>query len=220
MAISKLEADIASYTDADLITLMSFKNENEQEAKAALNVFRKRHSKVLWQACESVCSRFYQSEELRDIVFNNTLLSIYNSNTYDETKGSLYLWMFGIAKHELVNALYELNSEEYSLDPLLIPQTFTALYVSSESDEEIHESYESSILHDAINSLTEREQEVLLTYHMYSDGNKHLPDSVIEKLTEKYNTTPSNLRKIKQRATEKVITFIECNSSLRTVKKK
>jgi len=219
MAIKNIEIEIANYSDVDLITLFSFKDENEQEAKAAFNVFRKRHSKILWQACHRVCSGFSQSAELRDIVFNNTLLSIYNSHSYDETKGSLYLWMFGIARNELKDALHELNPGEDTVDPTIIAEIIKEPSQADEHSENI-QSYESYILEKALKTLTEREQEVLLTYHLYSDGNKHLPDPIIECLTTKYQTTPQNLRKIKQRATEKVITYIESNSPLRIVKTK
>lgn len=49
---------------------------------------------------------------------------------------------------------------------------------------------------------------------MYKDGNKHLPDDVINSLCEKYQTTPVNLRKIKQRALTEVERHIRINTSL------
>lgn len=62
--------------------------------------------------------------------------------------------------------------------------------------------------------LSEKDQEILLTYMMYQDGNKHLPDEVLKELCDKYETTSVNLRKIKERALQKVKTFIIQNSDL------
>ena len=55
--------------------------------------------------------------------------------------------------------------------------------------------------------IRDRERDVLLTYMMYQDGNKHLPDEVTKLLCERYGTTSVNLRKIKQRTLEKVKTL-------------
>lgn len=65
-----------------------------------------------------------------------------------------------------------------------------------------------------LQTLSEKERDVLLTYMMYQDGNKHLPDEVTKLLCERYGTTSVNLRKIKQRTLEKVKTHILQNTHL------
>jgi len=199
--------ELETYADSELLLLMSYQEEEELEAKLAFEAFRRRYNNVLWQACSKVCSFYPQSEELQYIVYNNTLLSIYKYHSYDESKGNILLWIFGIARNELKMALSEINSPEKALSEA---ESYKLdLLIESEPEEEIEETFEASIIKKAINTLTEREQEILLTYHQYSDGNKHLPDPVLERLKEKYQTTSANLRKIKQRATEKIMAYIE-----------
>ena len=206
-----------TYSDSELLLLMSYQEEDEVEAKLAFDEFRRRYNDILWRACYKVCSYYSQSEELQDIVFNNTLLSIYKSNSYDETKGNILLWIFGIAKNELWLALAEINSTE---KPLSEDESYKLeLLTDYKSDEQFEDRFELKLLSNAINTLPEREQEILLTYHQYSDGNKHLPDIVLERLKEKYQTTSPNIRKIKQRATEKVIAYMQKEMDLVIEKK-
>lgn len=208
---------LENYSDSELLLLMSYQEEEELEAKLAFDEFRRRYNDILWRACQKVCSYFSQSKELQDIVFNNTLLSIYKSNSYDESKAKVLLWIFGIAKNELSLALAEINSTE---KPLSVDESYKLeLLTDNKSDEQLEESFELCVLSNAIKTLSEREQEILLTYHQYSDGNKHLPDIVLERLKEKYQTTSPNIRKIKQRATEKVIAYMQKEMDLVIEKK-
>lgn len=44
---------------------------------------------------------------------------------------------------------------------------------------------------------------------MYQDGNKHLPDEILNELRLRYNTTSENIRQIKKRAMVKLGTYIQ-----------
>jgi DNA-directed RNA polymerase sigma subunit (sigma70/sigma32) len=76
------------------------------------------------------------------------------------------------------------------------------------------ETPQKKALDEALQTLSDKERDILLTYMMYQEGNKHLPDEVIQVLCDRYETSSINLRKIKQRALEKVRSHIIQHSHL------
>ena len=79
-------------------------------------------------------------------------------------------------------------------------------------------SPEQKALQQALESLTEREQEVLLTYIMYEDGNKQLPPEMRQHLLDKYSTTQQNMQQIKSRSLKKIKDHIVNHSKLSIIK--
>lgn len=57
--------------------------------------------------------------------------------------------------------------------------------------------------------MSEREKDIIFTYMMYQDGNKHLPDEILNELRLRYNTTSENIRQIKKRAMTKLGAYIQ-----------
>ena len=53
------------------------------------------------------------------------------------------------------------------------------------------------------------EKDILLTYMMYQDGNKHPPDEILNELRGKYTKTSDNIRQIKRRAMVKLHSYIQ-----------
>jgi RNA polymerase sigma factor (sigma-70 family) len=205
-----------SYTDEDLFVLMSYKEENEDEAKEAFTIFYDRYLKLVWSLCYKVCSYHDRSgNELAEDVFNNVMISIYEHPTYDSSKGKLSTWISKIARNEMKDLLDLLNEKRIgekkfvALNDKILSNIHEEVY--SEAD---FETPEKKILDDAIKTLSDREQEILLKYMLYQDGNKHLPDDVLKALCDKYGTTSVNLRKIKERSLKKIRIFIEQNSDL------
>lgn len=205
-----------SYTDEDLFVLMSFKADNEEEAKEAFRIFYDRYKKLLWFLCNNVCSRFDGNrEELAKDVFNNVMMAIYEHPTFDSKKSKLSTWISRIAKNEMLD-LIDLLKEKRIGEKFfshLNGNIVSPIYEEDYDDIEI-DTPRKVILDDTIKMLSEKDQEILLTYMMYQDGNKHLPDEVLKELCDKYETTSVNLRKIKERALQKVKTFIIQNSDL------
>ena len=85
--------------------------------------------------------------------------------------------------------------------------------MSKDQDEEVVLP-EKEILNAALDSLTERERHILMTYMLYSDGRKHLPNDVLQGLMEQYETTADNVKHIKSRALAKIKAHIKQNSNL------
>ena len=196
-----------SYSDEDLLVLMSFREENEEEAKCAFELFYKRYGDLLWNLCLSVCSNIeYESEELAKDVFANTMSAVYySSHTYDSKKANVKTWMSTIAKNKMRDLL----------------KIFTETRIDEKEFENIEAKNEIEIqfttpqqkaLDKALETLSEREKDVLFTYMTFQDGRKHLPDEEIEMLCKRYDTTSQNLRKIKERAINKIKNHIIQNS--------
>ena len=153
------------------------------------------------------------NEELAKDVFMNTMMAVYqNSHTYNASKSKITTWISNIAKHEMFDLLDVLKEKRIG------EKTFVPLddnLVISDVEEDINiETPEKRALDEALQTLSEKERDILLTYMMYQDGNKHLPDEVMKFLCDRYATTSVNLRKIKQRTLEKVKSHILQNTHL------
>jgi RNA polymerase sigma-70 factor (ECF subfamily) len=203
---------MSEYSDEDLLVLMSFQKENKKEAEEAFRIFYNKYKNFLWSLCYSICTKSKgtnEGEELAKDVFNNTMMSIYDSShTYDSKKSKVNIWMARIAKNEMLDLLK--GQTEF------IPLNEDIHSTSEDNDKEDTDfiSPEKRILDKALNTLSEKEKDILLTYMQYSDGNKHLPDEVINELCQRYGTLPATLRQIKKRSLDKIKSFITTNKSV------
>lgn len=209
---------LANYSDEELFLLMSYRNENEIEAQKAYTIFYHRYKDFLWKLCSYICSNCNtpENEELAKDLFQNTTTAIYNyGHTFDPKKSKVTTWMSRIAKGELYQLLSGIK--EYRIDEYLAVLLENKVDEKSESDFEF-QSAEQKALQAAIESLTEREQEVILTYAMYEDGKKQLPAEMRQYLLDKYDTTQQNIQQIKSRAYKKIKEHIVSHSNLSIIK--
>jgi RNA polymerase sigma-70 factor (ECF subfamily) len=153
---------MTEYSDEDLLVLMSFRKENKKEAEEAFLAFYNKYKKFLWSLCYSICTKskgISEGEELAKDVFNNTMMSIYeNSHTYDSKKSKVNTWISKIAKNEM----FDLQKGESEFIPFN-----EDIYSISEIDSEEDDSFispEKRILDEALNELSEKEKDILLTY--------------------------------------------------------
>lgn len=205
---------IASYTDEDLFFLMSLKNEEEAEAQQAFNIFYKRYSNLLWSLCYSVCKKIdiANVEEFAKCIFNNTMVAIYEHPTYDTKKAKLSTWISKIAYHEALDLITEFKvNDSKKNDPL--NKEIADSFKNKEGIVDI-ETPEKEILNEALNLLKERDREILLTYFMYKEDHKKIPEKVLLELSNKYNTTTVNIRQIRKRALDKIKSHITTNTNL------
>jgi len=200
-----------SYSDEDLFVIMSFQEESEMEAQKAFRVFYDRYKSFLWNLCYRVCQN---DEELAKDVFMNTMMAVYqNSHTYNASKSKITTWISIIAKHEMLDLLDVLKEKRIG-EKTFVPLDDNLAISDAEEEDISIETPEKKALEEALQTLSEKEKDILLTYMMYQDGNKHLPDEVTEFLCDRYATTNVNLRKIKQRTLEKVKSHILQNTHL------
>jgi len=210
------EREESSYSDEDLLVLMSFQKENELEAKQAFKEFDKKYQQFIWSLCCNVCRNgVYGGEELAKDVFMQTRACIYYSaHTYNPSKGKIKTWISRIAKNEMYDLLGILKEKRIG-EKVFVPLEEARTISNVDVEDEIEvETPEKKVIYDALNSLTDKEREILMTYFLYLDGNKHLPDVVLQELIEKYQTTSDNLRMIKKRTLDKINKFINDNTDL------
>lgn len=203
----------ASYSDEDLFVLMSFKKDNETEAQEAFRVFYDRYKKLLWSLCYAVCTKLdiVNGKEFAKHVFNNTMMAIYEHPTFDSSKSKLSTWMSTIARNEAFDLIKEYGLNDTKVIPL--NETITMSITDKERDVVEYETPQKKILVEALNLLSERDREILLTCFMYQEEHKHLPDEVLNELSRRYATTSANIRQIKKRALDKVKAHISQNST-------
>ena len=111
--------------------------------------------------------------------------------------------------------------KEYNLnDRKNIPLNEDVITSTSDIEDDIvdYETPQKKILNDALSLLSERDREILLTCFLYQEENKHLPDEVLSELSNRYSTTPANIRQIKKRALDKIKAHIIQNSTCQTIK--
>ncbi len=206
----------SSYNDEDLLVLMSYRDENKQEAEQAFIEFDSRYKNFIWSVCYKVCiNGIFESEELAKDVFMQTRTRIYYSaHTYDPSKGKIKTWISRIAKNEMLDLLGILQEKRIGEKLFVSLDEARAVATEDSVNESEFQTPEKKIIDEALNSLTERERDILLTYMLYQDGNRHLPDDMIEELKKRHDTSSANLRMIRMRSMNKVKKFIEDNSDL------
>lgn len=203
-----------TYSDEDLLVMMSFRDENESEAQEAFRLFYDKYKRFLWGLCLKVCLNIESdSTELAKDVFMNTMTAVYeSSHTYNASKSKITTWISCIAKREMLDLL-DILKEKRIGEKTFVPLNENLAISNIEEDIEV-DTPQKRALNDALQTLSEKERDILLTYMMYHEGNKHLPDEVTKFLCDRYETTSANLRKIKQRALDKVKNHIIQNTFL------
>lgn len=195
-------------SDDELFTLMSLKDEDEESAKRAFDVFYEKYARLLWALCYNVCSwfRISDSATMAKEIFQNTMIKIHQNPSYDSSKAKISTWMSSIAKREALN-LVKLSGNDLYIEE----ECFLEPDISDETEEGIVLP-EKKILEEALDTLSDQERDILRTYMRYQLGNKHLPDSVLKELAEYYKKKTDNIRQIKKRALDKVKSYIKQNS--------
>lgn len=213
----KIEA-LSNYSDEELFIVMSYKDENREEAQRAFIIFYERYKNFLWNLCFDICRncKVPENDELAKDLFQNTMTSIYNyGHTFDSKKSKITTWISRIAKSELYQLLC--GVKEYRLDEKMEVSQKSDIDEMLDTDFEF-QTPEQKALQEAIESLSEREQEILLTYVMYEDGKKQLPLEMRQYLLDKYATTQQNIQQIKSRSLKKIKDHIVTHSNLSIIK--
>lgn len=193
-----------SFADEDLLSLVAQKGWDYEKAKAAFNVFYKRHSTLLWTLCRNV----YPNSHIADEIFSRTMTAIFEYPTYDSSKGKITTWMSQIAKRKAYDLWKNLNTNELYIEEI------GPTNVYEDEDVDVPLCLERQILDQALKSLSESEKDILMTYFRYQDGRKHLPKEVLQDLCNYHHKTADNIRQIKKRALSKVEEYIRQNSDL------
>ncbi len=209
--------------DYELLLLMSWKDEDEDEAQVAFREFYRKHVSFLTKVCKRVClsnQPRYGQELARDVLFNTfkkvferagvivQKLDQYQDKGGKNFKEKLQAYMCVIAQNELYDFMraekaHHLQIQYVDPDDFVL-QLDRADELEEQEDEVEPMSEFAEKLYGALATLPERERDVLLTYMRYADSGKHLPDEEIEALCSRYGVLPNYLRLIKKRAMDKV----------------
>lgn len=201
---SAIEPNFKDFSDEHLFKVIASKSENLELAQNAYEEIYRRYAKLIWNLCHSACESFavVDLHAFIEEVFSQTMIAIYESPTYNSTKGKVSTWISRIAQNKAKDL-----SKIWTTP---IGAEFDIGYDSIEYEEEPeYISLERKLLNKAMEQLSEMEKDILLTYMMYQDGNKHLPDEILNELRGKYTKTSDNIRQIKRRAMVKLHSYIQ-----------
>lgn len=205
-------------TDEDLLVIISMKDDPES-SNLAFSEFHRRFKKFIFGMASSVTAKLQNSVELRDAVFQNTLISVYKYCDSFSVKGEtnpeivsrkIHGWLVKIAKNELLTLF---RGVEHIKDPEVFNK-----YIRTDVKEEEDETptYNEQIVEDALKRLSPKDQHIFMTYWLYYEAGtgaqaRNLTPEILDDLTKQYGTTPENIRQIISRSKKKVFEYLRQN---------
>jgi RNA polymerase sigma factor (sigma-70 family) len=211
---------LSQETDADLLVFMSMRESEAEEAVArdAWAEFHRRHVEYV----HHVCTRFRKilggDAGVCDLV-QDTLQRVYEKADQFDPEGvaepaalrlRVRAWMGRIAHNLLCS---KLRADNRLPTQFLDQDQWQDVRQASQSGDNAADVPTSKTLYQrALETLTEREREVLRLYGLYfrlGKVNQKLPDGVAETAATRLGTTPENLRQLKKRSLEKIAAFIQ-----------
>lgn len=204
---------------ADLFLAMAMKEEDRQNAEKAFTEFYNRYKSFLFTVIKNACKSWEMyGDELIETVFENTFLTVFDKAEtflklddipFERQEKRMKAWLSQIAKNEMLQLL-----RQYRIDKDKVEFTDDLSFIErvEEATEEII-SDDILLAEKALQSLNERDRNILVTYLMYEDGNKKLPSSEIQKLADMWGVLPDNMRQIKKRSLAKLEIFIKTHKN-------
>ncbi|MGD0582291.1 MAG: sigma-70 family RNA polymerase sigma factor [Bacteroidales bacterium] len=217
-------SDMSNESDEDLLVIVSMKDD-PHSSNLAFNEFYRRYKRFIFGMAYKVTEHLPNSVELRDAIFQNTLINIYKycdsfsvfgEKDPETIRRMIHGWIVKIEKNELKSLLSDRqyvadNSDESK-------EKDTTDNNIDEDNEPI--SYNESIVRESLKLLNERDQHIFMTYWLfYEQGKgsqaKNLPAPVLDGLASQYETTPENIRQIISRSKKKIFDFLKANYNLK-----
>ncbi len=204
---------------ADLFLSMALKEDNRQEAEKAFAEFYNRYKSYLYTVVRNACKSWViYGDELIEEVHRNTFLTVYEKAEsflliedapFERQEKRMKSWLGKIAQREMFKLIRELKEDKEKIE------YHNDLTFLENSDEEIKpkKSEDFLLAEKALQTLSERDRNILVTYRMNEDGNKNLPSNEIQKLADIWDVLPDNMRQIKKRSFAKVKKYIETYKS-------
>jgi RNA polymerase sigma factor (sigma-70 family) len=203
-----------SDTDAALLRRVADRATGEAEARAAEAVFYRRHVRYLFAVLSRKKASLLTLAGLsaEDLVQETFMRAFDRAHTYREPSAPVSAeigtartraWLGRVAIHLLADHLNRLR--EVSATPYL--ERLSA----DEPDDEPLDGSNVALVSEGLDSLTEREREVLRVTALYAKvGEKHgrLPNAVSQDLATRWGTTNDNIRAIRVRAMKKLKSFL------------
>lgn len=221
MRVVKKTSPLVDETDEDLLVIISMKDDPESSAKAFAE-FHSRFKRFIYGMSIKITSNLPNSGELRDAVYQNTLINVHSYSGSFSAEGEIekenvrrriHGWLVKIAKNEL---LAMLRDQQPVIDPEELNKNYDKGVNPNEEKQNPQPSYNEDMVAEALKLLKDRDQHVFMTYWLYyepgkSDQSKNLPRNVLDELATKYETTSENIRQIISRGKKKVFEYLEAN---------
>ena len=204
---------------AELFLSMAMKEDNRPEADKAFSVFHSRYKNYLYTIVKNACRSWEMyGDELIEAVFENTFLTVYakaesfmviEDVPFERQEKRMKSWLGKIAKNEMLQLL-----RQFKVDKDMIEYTDDLTSFLNIEEETEHQATSDYLLAEkALQTLSERDRNILTTYLMFEDGNRNLPSIEIQRLSDMWNTHPDNMRQIKKRSLAKVEMYIKTNKN-------
>ena len=207
----KAEAELSTRDDATIFQLMA---ERGTEAKAAWAEVYRRHVKYVYFICWRSYGNTLGPEGVEDLVHDVFIRTYQKASTFSCSSDSDPAGQRRAVRAWLGTVTSNLFRDRFRNELVLeLPgDDFLELCEASSPSQEESQTNLLQRAREALNSLSEREQDVLrTTAQWYQPGarQQRLPHKVVTTLAERCNTSPQNLRQIRSRAMAKFKKFIE-----------
>jgi RNA polymerase sigma factor (sigma-70 family) len=205
----------------ELILIISDKLDDKLAADKAFTKLYKGYSRFLFSVVSSVLkSMGIYDEQVLATVINNTFFIIYEKPlafafpTDAADDKSFKAWLSTVAKNELKRLLNEYHGKTSSLE--LVKEEL--VLESEDLGTDIFESVNLKTMNDALETLSVRDKEILMTLYLYYEEGKNTPSEVLDLLCKVHDTTKENIRQIKKRSEKKIVEYFSNYSQLKPLK--
>lgn len=206
----------------DLLLNISYKDEDEILGNNSFVKIYNEYSQYLTNVISyNLKGMGVFDEELSRVVLNNTFLTIYEKPLkFSVPEGAendkcFKGWISRIARNELLSQIKLVAGRDKRFSDLDIQDDEVEF---EEVEIDLYESANSKLLKDALNTLTERDREILLALYNYYEKDKKTPSEVLDELCILYSTTKPNIRQIKVRSEKKIVDYMTKYSQLKPLK--
>lgn len=204
-------------TDEELLACLDGSGSNRGLTDLAFAEFYNRHARYLHFICKRDYLATLGEEGVSDLV-QETFIRVFEKASTFKTDGitdkdKLALRTRGWLRRIAANLLFSKRRDQTSVAEILPGTDLLESVVENPSDEEDapQESPEMTRIKAALLTLSEREREIMQTAYQWYEPGKKLPSHIIDELTERYKTTPENIRKIRSRARQKIEAYLKEN---------
>jgi len=204
---------------AELFLSMAMKDDNRPEAERAFSVFYSRYKNYLYTIVKNACRSWEMyGDELIEAVFENTFLTVYakaesfmvvEDIPFERQEKRMKSWLGKIAQNEMLQLLRQFKVDK---DKIEYSDDLTS-FLNIEDETEHQATTDYLLAEKALQTLSERDRNILTTYLMFEDGNRNLPSIEIQRLSDMWNTHPDNMRQIKKRSLAKAEIYIITNKN-------
>ena len=191
---------------------MAMKDDDLESARDAYTEFHARNKEWLYGIVRK--SHYHKligrEQDIGEVVQGALVKAYYNANSFrvreigdrDKSRWEARRWLVGIARNEVAELLRgRKNTPETSLPP-----DFDETFATPEGWDET-DSEEQIKVTNALEQLSEREQDVIRTTFLYQKPGveyQRLPNDVCKELAERLGLTAPHIRTIRKRAMDKI----------------